>query len=269
LPEAGYWAAHDRACANGEDSYRDPVSGYHVFTRTGLLRRGRCCGAGCRHCPFGHAHVAAQDRARRIQQPAWLTEARPSDEGKVRVLFWSGGKDSFLASRVLAADGGDPLVLLTTFDAKSRIIAHQEIGIEVVADQARSLDLPVIGVPLHPGPDYLDQLAGGLALVPQCTNLCFGDLHLDHIRGWREEAFARHSATAALALAFPVWRCDYTVLLADLAASGARCTISAVRPDLDRVAVGDVFDAGFIARLPAGVDPFGENGEFHTRIDFG
>jgi hypothetical protein len=45
-------AAHDDATAHGEPNYVDPQSGFLVFTAQYLLARGRCCGSGCRHCPF-------------------------------------------------------------------------------------------------------------------------------------------------------------------------------------------------------------------------
>lgn len=34
----------------GRDFYVE--KGYWVFTEAFLLRRGKCCGCGCRHCPF-------------------------------------------------------------------------------------------------------------------------------------------------------------------------------------------------------------------------
>jgi ATP-binding cassette subfamily B (MDR/TAP) protein 1 len=43
--------------------------------------------------------------------------------------------------------------------------------------------------------------------------------------------------------------------------------VSAVADGIAGVAVGDLFDRALVARLPAGIDPFGENGEFHTRIE--
>ncbi len=48
---------HERACARGELEYRDPLTGYTVFTRVKHLQRGTCCGSGCRHCPYGHVNV--------------------------------------------------------------------------------------------------------------------------------------------------------------------------------------------------------------------
>ncbi len=34
----------------GRDYYWE--NGYMVFTETYLLHRGKCCGCGCRHCPY-------------------------------------------------------------------------------------------------------------------------------------------------------------------------------------------------------------------------
>jgi hypothetical protein len=46
-------AAHDEAVRRGDDQYLDPRTGYPVFTSDFLVRRGTCCGSGCRHCPYG------------------------------------------------------------------------------------------------------------------------------------------------------------------------------------------------------------------------
>ena len=266
MSEPLYWQVHEAACARGDHTYIDPDTGFHVFTRLGLQARASCCGAGCRHCPFGHEKVRLETRSRRIQQPAWLSDARPDRDEACTVLFWSGGKDSYLAWRAMARAGVSNIALLTTFDARSRMIAHQEFEIEAVVDQAERLGLPLIGVPLHSGPDYVDQIAKGLALVPQADTLAFGDLHLERIRSWREEAFSAHESTQELSLAFPLWQADYAALTDDLEASGAGCVISAITAAMPGVAVGDRFDRDLMARLPDGIDRFGENGEFHTRL---
>ncbi|MBL7783041.1 MAG: hypothetical protein JNM22_17555 [Saprospiraceae bacterium] len=39
----------------GIDYYID--KGRWVFTAQYLLKRGECCGSGCRHCPYGHRNV--------------------------------------------------------------------------------------------------------------------------------------------------------------------------------------------------------------------
>jgi hypothetical protein len=45
--------AHDQAVSEGKATYRDPETGFSVFTSQTLLAQGHCCGSGCRHCPFG------------------------------------------------------------------------------------------------------------------------------------------------------------------------------------------------------------------------
>lgn len=32
--------------------YTDPDTGLYVLTAQYHLSRGRCCGSGCRHCPY-------------------------------------------------------------------------------------------------------------------------------------------------------------------------------------------------------------------------
>ena len=45
-------ALHKKAIEKNEDTYVDPATGYKVFTAAYLLKRGNCCGSGCRHCPY-------------------------------------------------------------------------------------------------------------------------------------------------------------------------------------------------------------------------
>lgn len=58
-------ALHACAVAEGRDTYVDPTTGFEVFTAVYLLRRGTCCGSGCRHCPFDHVNVKPPQRAAR------------------------------------------------------------------------------------------------------------------------------------------------------------------------------------------------------------
>lgn len=82
------------------------------------------------------------------------------------------------------------VVLLTTFDVTSRIVANQDIAIQTIARQATHLDLSLLGIPRHraSGLDYADQIRQGLDLVERTyarkvDALVFGDLHLQHIPG--------------------------------------------------------------------------------------
>jgi hypothetical protein len=57
---------HAEAVARGERFYVDPTTGLLVMTALAHLERGRCCGSGCRHCPW----------------PATQTEPRDADARK-------------------------------------------------------------------------------------------------------------------------------------------------------------------------------------------
>ena len=168
---------------------RRPATGYSVFTSLAHRARGKCCGSGCRHCAFDHVNVR-RDRAKKISRPAWLLAPAP-DVASAAVLFWSGGKDSFLALRKLLADESEPeIILLTTFDASRttrrapgrRHRVDRAPGGTFGLAAARRAARPRVGRGLR-GFD----IAEGLAAIRRhvaIERLCFGDLHLEqpHIR---------------------------------------------------------------------------------------
>ena len=291
MPEAGFEepdvpdiedfdGLHEEACARGDHFYIDPKTGYMVMTKIKHEARGRCCGSGCRHCPF--AHVNVRDKARCIQVPAMLYTPVDGIASDVVILMWSGGKDSFLALRAMLKPGGalhdvgpSGVVLLTTFDATSRIVAHQEVSAKDVEKQAQHLNVGLVGVPLHrhAGTGYVSRLEAALEVVTslgcKVKALACGDLHLEHIRSWREEAVGRGLGMKIL---YPVWSDvageNYAALTKDLVASGVPCTVTAVTDEAAAAAgatVGAQFTPELSSKLQAsGKDAFGEKGEFHT-----
>jgi hypothetical protein len=73
VPDVEDWVPiHSQACHAGQGGYTDPTTGFFVFSAHSHQQRGKCCGRGCRHCPFHHANVPTNKRATQIQQPAWL-----------------------------------------------------------------------------------------------------------------------------------------------------------------------------------------------------
>jgi diphthamide synthase (EF-2-diphthine--ammonia ligase) len=219
--------AHRLAMTRGERQYVDPDTGYRVFTEEALRKRLACCGCGCRHCPWAHEAVPMDQRSQRAIRPSALHGVMPG--GPNRVLFWSGGKDSFLALRTLIRSGGsDDIVLLTTFGLPDRRIAHQELAIQQVVDQARALQLPLFGVPLPPRSDYLSVMTDALntlASMASIRQLVFGDLHLRHIRDWREQQLAPLAKTLGANTHYPLWDVAYDALFADLLVSGVIATV--------------------------------------------
>ena len=66
--------AHREAVRRGQQTYIDPRTGYTVFTQLAALERGRCCGSGCRHCPYDHVRVPPA-RKRNLPRPIICDDA--------------------------------------------------------------------------------------------------------------------------------------------------------------------------------------------------
>jgi diphthamide synthase (EF-2-diphthine--ammonia ligase) len=91
--------------------------------------------------------------------------------------------------------------------------------------------------------------------------MAFGDLFLEDIRAYRE----RQLAGTGLAPRFPIWGLETGALAREMVAAGLRAHVTCVDPrQLDPAFAGRTFGAAFLDDLPEGVDPCGENGEFHT-----
>ena len=275
LTRPDFSTLHDKACAAGELTYVDPETGYSVMTEVAHKKRGSCCGSGCRHCPFNHENV--KDKSSRIQQPAVLYKGESelfsvTKYETIKVLFFSGGKDSFLALRAQVREYKEEpfgLVLLTTFDAQTRVIAHQDVHIDDVLRQARHLDITLIGIPMHRASrePYVDRIGRGLEVIQskygsKVSALVFGDLHLAHIKSWRDKELG----ALGLELEYPLWKVPYPVLMNDLEKSQVTFKVSATTKE--GLSVGTIYTRKVYDEiqndLRRNFDGFGENGEFHT-----
>jgi diphthamide synthase (EF-2-diphthine--ammonia ligase) len=97
-------------------------------------------------------------------------------------------------------------------------------------------------------------------------HVVFGDLFLEDIRAYREKQLAGCGMTPV----FPLWARETRRLAEDMIAGGLRAHLTCVDPRaLDRSFAGRRFDSELLRALPAGVDPCGENGEFHTCVSAG
>ncbi len=185
------------------------------------------------------------------------------------LLFWSGGKDSFLALLYYMDSTAEEPLLLTTFDDESQIVPHQNIPIKAIQHQAMMLEMILFTVPLsYPSSNeqYLETIRNAIEQMPFGVNrIIFGDLHLEDIRTWREEQFHRMGFETL----FPIWHKPYDELFSRLERENIGITISCVEERFrDEIAEGAPYTREFAESLPPNVDPMGENGEFHTRVWF-
>ncbi len=162
--------------------------------------------------------------------------------------------------------GAAAALLTTTNEAFDRVAMHA-VRRELLEAQARAVGLPLHVVPL-PWPCSNEQYESIMgAAVSRLvgdgfTHVAFGDLFLEDVRGYREQKLAG----TGLDPLFPLWKTKTTRELAEeMVESGLRARLTCVDPrKLDPAFAGRVFDASFLADLPPGVDPCGENGEFHS-----
>lgn len=188
----------------------------------------------------------------------------------VKVLIsWSSGKDAAWAFHLLQqAPAYEVVGLLTTLNEHFDRVAMHSTRRTLLEAQAASIGLPLWTVPL-PWPcsnaiyesnmtkafqDALEQGIGAIA---------FGDLFLEEVRCYREE---RLCGTGLQPL-FPIWGFDTNELVHTMLEAGVRARIVCLDPQrLPACFAGRDLDPALLEQLPPGVDPCGENGEFHTFV---
>lgn len=184
------------------------------------------------------------------------------------LVSWSTGKDSAWMLHTInreypnAAAG----LLTTTNEAFDRVAMHA-VRRELLEAQAAAAGLPLHVVPL-PWPCANTQYESIMKtaiegfLADGFTHVAFGDLFLEDVRRYREDRLAG----SGLEPLFPIWKTKPTPDLArDMIEAGLQARLTCIDPrKLDRSFAGRAFDDELLADLPPGIDPCGENGEFHS-----
>jgi uncharacterized protein (TIGR00290 family) len=182
-------------------------------------------------------------------------------------LAWSSGKDSAWALHTVRLAGElEVVALLTTVNRAHGRVAMHAVRESLLEMQAEAAGLPLVkvGIP-SPCSNEVYEIAMSEAMERArnegVRHVIFGDLFLQDIRAYREKQLARCGMTPV----FPLWGIETRSLAEAMIAGGLRAYLACVDPrQLDRGCAGRRFDASLLANLPPGVDPCGENGEFHT-----
>jgi uncharacterized protein (TIGR00290 family) len=185
-----------------------------------------------------------------------------------RVLVsWSTGKDSAWMLQALRRDPGVTIgALVTTFNDEAGRVAMHGVRSELARAQAAAADLPLWEVPLpwvcsNDEYDRRMQAIVGRATAEGFTHIAFGDLFLEDVRRYREARLAK----SGLQPLFPLWGLNTRTLAEEMLATGLRAVVTCVDPrQVSADLAGRPFDRALLATLPAGADPCGEHGEFHT-----
>ena len=188
------------------------------------------------------------------------------------VVAWSTGKDcAWALHRVRSVGSLEVVGLLTTVTEMFARVSMHGVRREIAEAQARALHLPLRTVPIpFPCPNVVYERAM-LKAVEQLrnegvTHLIFGDLFLADVRAYRE---ARLQDTGLLPV-FPLWGTPTRALAEEMIDQGMETRIVTLDPRLvPRSFAGRTFTRALLDELPAGVDPCGERGEFHTCVTAG
>ena len=157
--------------------------------------------------------------------------------------------------------------LLTTTNQVFDRVAMHAVRRALVTAQADAARLPLYAIDL-PWPcsneEYERRMGAAVKRLEAdgFTHIAFGDLFLEDVRRYREERLAGTGLTPL----FPLWKTMPTRDLAEeMIGNGLRACLTCVDPRvLPATFAGRSFDRALLADLPEGVDPCGENGEFHS-----
>ena len=185
------------------------------------------------------------------------------------LISWSSGKDSaFALHEVRSAGAFDVVGALTTVTETFERVSIHGVRQEILRAQCEAAGLPQRIVPIpYPCPNEIYETRMSAAVTAAVrdgvTHMIFGDLFLADIRAYREAKLAG----TGISPVFPLWDRPTPALAQAMIASGLEAHIATV--DLKKLPAefaGRKFDKQLLADLPEGIDPCGENGEFHTCV---
>jgi uncharacterized protein (TIGR00290 family) len=193
--------------------------------------------------------------------------------GKPKALIaWSSGKDSAWSLHEVRRAGEFDVVgaLTTVTDSFARVSMHG-VREELLQAQLKAAGLEPIVVRIpYPCPNevYEREMAVAVqaAKARGVSHIIFGDLFLEDIRAYREKQLAGSGITPV----FPLWLKPTGELAREMIEAGVEAHLAVV--DLKKLQAsfaGRRFDAALLDDLPAGADPCGENGEFHSFVAAG
>ena len=158
--------------------------------------------------------------------------------------------------------------LHTVIDEDLRRVGMHGIKEKLIDEQAASLGIPLEKLYLKASDGHHNYEKLMSTYYADLENedfegVVFGDIFLEDLRVYREKMLE----AAGLQGFYPLWRQNTSQLIAEFIELGYQTKVCAADARFfDAKALGKVVDQKFIDRLPGGVDPCGENGEFHTFV---
>ncbi len=180
---------------------------------------------------------------------------------------WSTGKDSALALYHLLKDDNYSIEELTTsVNTHYDRVSMHGLRSELLLAQTKALNIKAsfIELPEQPSMEVYEQKMTEVVTRLKnegFTHSAFGDIFLEDLRVYREKQLA----TLGMKAVFPLWKRDTKALIYEFLDLGFKTiVVCANSKHFGEDFVGTIIDKNVIENLPEGVDPCGENGEFHT-----
>jgi uncharacterized protein (TIGR00290 family) len=189
------------------------------------------------------------------------------------LLSWSSGKDAAWSLHCIQQnDDYEVLGLVTTVNQAAHRVAMHGVRQDILKQQALStgIDLYVVELPSPcDNNEYEQRMTACLSeLISdlEITHIIFGDLFLEDVRAYREKQMRR----LGLESVFPLWGQTTSKVAKEMISGGLEAYIACVdKTQISEGFSGRKFDRRLLRDLPEGVDPCGENGEFHTLVTNG
>lgn len=185
------------------------------------------------------------------------------------LLSWSGGKDSCMALyEIQQSNDYEVAALLTTVTGEFDRISMHGVRRELLERQAKSIGIALHQVTISKGAsnkEYESKMKIALSIFKEqgIESVAFGDLFLQEIKEYRERLVQQ----IGMRCLFPVWMENTSEFIRHFIQLGFQAVVTCVDPKvLDASFAGRMIDEDFLSRLPANVDPCGENGEFHSFV---
>jgi len=181
------------------------------------------------------------------------------------VASWSGGKDSCFAFMKAKEQGLVPAIILNMMNENGMISRSHAIPKSILHEQADALGLPIITKPASWN-DYeaiFIETLKNIRDTYQIDSAVFGDIDLQAHRDWEEKV----CSAAGLQAILPLWQQERKHLVLQMIRSGIEAYIVSCNERIGDVYLGKRITSELIGQLEEiGVDPCGENGEYHTLV---
>lgn len=191
------------------------------------------------------------------------------DSKKKVTISWSGGKDSAYALYKVLQQGRYEVVSIhTVINSESKRVGLHGIHELMIEEQGHTMKIPLIKLYVTPSDDHEEYRQLMRSFYDRCSGegiegVVFGDIFLEDLRSFREQLLK----ASGLQGIFPLWKADSRDIINGFLDAGFRTVLCAANKDyFSPDDTGKTIDREFLVKLGPGVDPCGENGEFHTFV---